>query len=56
VIQNTGTNHAPDNTPKTAGPIDSRYYLCLSIFLAGVGFLIYSRRSKFEYVSKNKKR
>ncbi len=56
VIQNTGAKHTPDNTPKTAGPIDARYFLCLSIFLAGVGFLIFSRRSKFEYVSKNKNR
>jgi uncharacterized repeat protein (TIGR02543 family) len=44
-----------DATPKTAGPIDARYFLVLAIFLAGVSVLLYSRHSKLEYVVKNKK-
>jgi len=47
--------HTKDATPKTAGPIDARYFLVLAIFLAGVSVLLYSRHSKLEYVAKNKR-
>lgn len=46
---------AQNGTPKTAGPLDARYFLVLAIFLAGVSVLLYSRHSKLEYVVKNKK-
>ena len=47
--------HTKDATPKTAGPIDARYFLVLAIFLAGVSVLLYSRHSKLDYVAKNKR-
>ncbi|MCR4782873.1 MAG: leucine-rich repeat protein [Lachnospiraceae bacterium] len=52
---NASGGHTKDATPKTAGPIDARYFLVLAIFLAGVSVLLYSKHSKLDYVAKNKK-
>lgn len=39
--------HSKDTTPKTAGPMDPRYFLALAILFAGVGVLLVSKHSKY---------
>lgn len=51
----TGSTHTKDQTPKTAGPVDARYFLALAMLLAGISVLLYARHVKMEYVVKNKK-
>lgn len=48
--------HQKDATPTTADGFDSRYFLCLAIFLGGVGVIAYSRHNKLKYVSQKKDR
>lgn len=47
--------HSKDTTPKTAGPMDPRYFLALAVLFAGVGVLLVSKHSKYSYVIKNRK-
>lgn len=53
----SGGGHSLDKTPSTAdGDLDPRFALCLAIFLAGVGMLIYSRQSKMQFLADRSKR
>jgi uncharacterized repeat protein (TIGR02543 family) len=56
VLQTNTNTNALDQTPKTAGPMDSRYFLCLSIMLAGLSLILFSRSNKMKYVSARRKR
>lgn len=47
--------HSKDTTPKTAGPMDPRYFLALAVLFAGIGVLLVSKHSKYSYVIKNRK-
>ena len=50
----TGSSHTKDNTPGTADGVNPVYFLCLGVFLAGAGTLVYTRIRKTRYL-KNKK-
>ncbi|MCR5145581.1 MAG: leucine-rich repeat domain-containing protein [Lachnospiraceae bacterium] len=52
---NGAGGHTLDNTPTTADGVDTRYFLCIAIFAGGVGVIMYSRFSKFKYLSDKKK-
>lgn len=52
-----GGGHSLDQTPTTAdGDLDPRLALCMAIFLAGVGVLIYSRQTKMQFLANRNKR
>ncbi len=44
--------HEKDATPTTADGIDERYFLCLAIFLGGVGVILFSRKNKMVILQK----
>lgn len=48
----TGSRHAKDATPATADGVDSIYFLCLAIFLLGVGTIIYTRIRRINLLKK----
>ena len=50
----TGANHAKDATPGTADGVDPVYFLCIAVFLGGVGTLVYTRVRKARYIKKKK--
>lgn len=42
-------------TPKTAGPIDSRYFLCMGVALIGLALIILGRRKKTVMITESRK-
>lgn len=51
-----GVSHEKDATPTTADGIDTRYFLCLAIFLGGVGVIVFSRRNKMAILQEKSNR
>ncbi len=47
------TGHTKDTTPKTADGFDSRYLLCLAIFLLGAGAFMMGNQRKLETILAN---
>ena len=41
--------HSQDATPKTADGFDTRYLLCLAIFLLGLGFILFSKQKNIAF-------
>ncbi|MCR4611943.1 MAG: leucine-rich repeat domain-containing protein [Lachnospiraceae bacterium] len=50
----TGSSHTKDATPGTADGINPVYFLCLAIFLGGVGVIVYTKIRKVNYLKKKK--
>ena len=44
------SGHTKDTTPTTADGFDSRYLLCLAIFLLGAGTILFSKQKKLEAI------
>ncbi len=44
------SGHTKDSTPKTADGFDSRYLLCIAIFLMGAGSIMMSKQRKLEAI------
>lgn len=44
------SGHVKDTTPKTADGFDTRYLLCLAIFLLGAGSIMMSKQKKLEAI------
>jgi hypothetical protein len=44
------SGHTKDTTPKTADGFDTRYLLCLAIFLLGAGAILFSKQKKLEAI------
>lgn len=44
------SGHTKDTTPTTADGFDSRYLLCLAIFLLGAGTILFSNQKKLEAI------
>ncbi len=54
-VTNADGTHVKDATPQTADGLDPRYFLCLAVFVGGVGMILYSRFNKLKYMSEERR-
>ena len=53
-VTNADGTRVKDATPQTADGLDPRYFLCLAVFVGGVGVILYSRFNKLKYMSERR--